>query len=274
MQLAYDGQPFTSTEAFIHELEQKYNYGGIEFFFAKEKKLLQHLFLLEGEEAHQVVQEIIESMQEHIEEDKFTMIKYYLITLSSIMARNLESDYDNSSKAFTFNVSCFMLIDSKLNDRNAIEVADEIIEFYMHVLMKKKRPALLHNTVNNVILHIDKRIESALTVEEIAKQFNISASHLSRIFREHTGSTLVEYINIRKVEESQYHLRFSDKKIAEISDKFFFCNQSYFTRIFKKYTGRTPREFRSSLAGEYYKFTLPGEKSSQWTVNRCNQVTM
>ena len=78
--------------------------------------------------------------------------------------------------------------------------------------------------------------------------FDVSTSHLSRIFREHTGITLVEYINIRKVEESQYYLRFSDMKISDISDQFHFCNQSYFTRIFKKYTGETPRRFRNDLA--------------------------
>ena len=99
-----------------------------------------------------------------------------------------------------------------------------------------------------------------MTVEGIAKKFNVSTSHLSRIFREHAEITLVEYINIRKVEESQYYLRFSEKKISEISNQFHFCNQSYFTRIFKKYTGETPKRFRSNLAGNTFSYSFPGEE--------------
>ena len=59
---------------------------------------------------------------------------------------------------------------------------------------------------------INESVKSSMTVDEIAKKFNISTSHLSRIFREHTGITLVEYINIRKVEDSQYYLRFSEEE--------------------------------------------------------------
>jgi YesN/AraC family two-component response regulator len=263
MQVAFNGQQLASTEAFMQEFEQSRSYEGIETFFTKEKKLLQHLYLLEKADAHQAVQEVIKDMPEFGGNSSVNTVKYYLVSLSSMMARVLESNPRIAGKAFTFNTACFMLIDSKLNDDNAVEVADELIEFYMYVLKEKKRPVLLHNTVNKVIHYIDERVESSLTVEAIAQDFKISTSYLSRIFREHTGSTLVEYINIRKVEESQYHLRFSDKKIADISNQFFFCNQSYFTRTFKKYTGQTPIGFRRGLAGEYFQFTLPeGKKKS------------
>ena len=273
MQVAFNSQPSAFTEAFMQELEQSKSYEGIETFFTKEKKLLQHLLLLVKADAHQTVQEVIKHMPEYGENGSVNTVKYYLVSLSSMMARVLESNPRLAGKAFTFNTACFMLIDSKLNDDNAVEVAGELIEFYMFMLKDRKRPILLHNTVNKVIYYIDEWVESSLTVEGIAEYFNVSTSHLSRIFREHTGSTLVEYINIRKIEESQYYLRFSDKKIADISDQFFFCNQSYFTRIFKKYTGQTPRGFRQGLAGEYFQFTLPGGKNSQRTVNRCNKVT-
>lgn len=263
MQVAFNGQQLASTEAFMQELEKSRSYEGVETFFTEEKKLLQHLFLLEKTDAHQTIQEVIKHLTKYGKGDSENAVKYYLVSLSSMMARVLESNSHVAGKAFSFNTACFMLIDEKLNDDNAVEVADMLIELYMRVLIDKKRPILLHKTVNKVILYIDERVETSLTVEGIADNFNISTSHLSRIFREHTGSTLVEYINIRKVEESQYHLRFSDKKIADISDQFFFCNQSYFTRIFKKYTGQTPKQFRIGSAEEYFRFTLPeGEKQT------------
>ena len=61
-----------------------------------------------------------------------------------------------------------------------------------------------------------------LTVEDIAKRFNISTSHLSRIFREHTGVTLVEYLNIRKSRGMPVFFRHTNKAISDISDAFTF----------------------------------------------------
>ena len=262
MQIAQDEQQLALTDESIFEIERYMDYEGIENYFTMEANLLNHLLHLEVDEAQQTVRRVIDYMRTRVASKKLDAVKYYLVTLSSLMARHLNSSFYAPHKAFAFNIACFNLIDSKLNEKNAAEIADELIELYRHVLQDKKRPMLTHDTVNKVILYINEKVKSPLTVEEIAKKFNVSTSHLSRIFREHTGSTLVEYINIRKVEESQYYLRFSDKKIADIADQFYFCNQSYFTRIFKKYTGQTPRGFRSGTTRDYFHFAFP-EDSKQ-----------
>lgn len=257
MNSANNRQLQTKHEMQIVEKEQRKTNEEIENFFDVEEKLLNHLFLSEKKEAQQLVKVVLNYVIAHTEINKLEAVKYYLITLSSMVARKLEKTSHSPSKAFDFNLECFMLIAGKLNAKNTVELADDLIEFYTHVLSDKKKPALMHSAVNNVIMYINENVETSMTVEEVAKRYSISTSHLSRIFREHTGTTLVEYITIRKVEESQYYLRFSDEKIASISDKFQFCNQSYFTRMFKKYTGQTPRRFRSSLTGEYFSYNLP-----------------
>jgi methylphosphotriester-DNA--protein-cysteine methyltransferase len=127
------------------------------------------------------------------ENKKFDAIKYYLITLSSIVARQLEKASRSPNKELDFNLACFMLIDANLNENN-------------------------------------------------------------------TGATLVEYIIIHKVEGSQYYLRISGEKISDITDRFCFCNQSYFTRICKKYSGQTPRRFWSGLVGDYFQYTIPRQE--------------
>lgn len=260
MQKQQDQQQLAFAKELVNEIEKNSGFERIETFFTREEKLINHLFRSEKEEAQQDIKLIIDCLISPKEGQSLDIVKYYLITLSSLIARHFEKSFRVPDKAYAFNIACFQLIDSKLNRSNSFEIADELIEFYIHMIIEKKKPALLHNTVNNVILYMNERVKSAVTVEGIAKHFDVSTSHLSRIFREHVGITLVEYINIRKVEESQYALRFSDKKIADISDQFYFCNQSYFTRIFKKYTGQTPKRFRSGSPGEYYRFMLPGEE--------------
>ena len=94
------------------------------------------------------------------------------------------------------------MIETQMNDAQFLQFADELIDFLCIVISERKTTDFGHQTVNKVILFINDEIETNLSVEDIAKHFNISTSHLSRIFREHTGVTLVEYLNVSKVEES------------------------------------------------------------------------
>ena len=241
----------------IECIEKSTEVGG---FYRTEEKFLNHLYNLEKEQAQHVIRKVISQVIACSANQQFRSLKYYFITLFGIVARSIEKQDIPPEKAFSFNSTCILLIEEKLTEENVANVADELIEFYVYVVAEKSTPLLTHHTVNKVVQHIDEEVESAMTVEGLAQMFDVSTSHLSRIFREHTGVTLVEYINIKKVEESQYYLRFSDKKISDIAIYFNFCNQSYYTRTFKKYTGKTPKRFRNNIAGNYFKFTLPKEE--------------
>lgn len=259
-QIAHECELDIHEPDFMNEIERIGEFEKAAYFFNIEKELLKSLYSFDKKTAQQQMRLLTDHLLKGPETHKVKSMKYYLIILSSIVARHLEQNHLTASKAFGFNVTCIRFVEKNLLEDNAAEIADELIEFFAYVLAEQKKPALRHQVVNDVIVHINEDVESSMTVEEIAHKFDISTSHLSRIFREHSGITLVEYINIRKVEEAQYYLRFSDKKIAQISEQFNFCNQSYFTRIFKKYTGDTPRRFRYNMATSYFKFTLPEEE--------------
>jgi YesN/AraC family two-component response regulator len=57
--------------------------------------------------------------------------------------------------------------------------------------------------------------------------------------------TISEFINRRRVEESKYFLLHSKLSLSDIAHLFQYCNQSYYTLLFKKYIGVTPRHFRN-----------------------------
>lgn len=232
---------------------------GLDQFFELEKKLFLHMFSFEIEEAKVVLRKMIDLIILRTGKQMILSVKYYYIQLSAIMARKLYENQVPTDKVMAFNIASVDIIDTKMNDAQFLQCADELVEFFVMVITERKKPSFGHQTVNKVILFINDEIETNLTVEDIANHFNISTSHLSRIFREHTGVTLVEYLNIRKVEECQYFLRHTNKAISEISIAFHFCNQSYFTRIFKKYTGVTPKQFRNHQEHPNFKYIFPKE---------------
>jgi AraC-like DNA-binding protein len=255
------GEIPVSETKFLDEIEQSRYFEIVEKFFETEEKLLKQLYRFEKKEAKHAAKKMIEIVKKASEKNnELVGIKYYLIALTGIIARHIRKEHLATKKALSFNAISLILIEQRLTKDNAENLADELIEFFIYMVAERKPSLLMHHTVNKVVQYIDSEVEVPMSVEGLSAMFDVSTSHLSRIFREHTGITLVEYINVRKVEESQYYLRFSDMKISDISDRFNFCNQSYYTRIFKKYTGETPRRFRNNLAGEYFRCTLPLEE--------------
>ncbi|MTD31557.1 helix-turn-helix domain-containing protein [Planomicrobium sp. YIM 101495] len=247
----------TISKIFMEESEELTHFQGIEEFFEIETQLIYEINHLEKERAKQSLRKLIDLISMRAQKETIKAVRYYYIVLASVMARKLHEMRVPPKKAFAFNYACIEMVDKHMNDTEFLFVADELIEFFISVVSERKQPSFGHQTVNKVVLYINDEVERDLSVEEIAKHFNISTSHLSRIFREHAGITLVEYLNVRRVEESQYYLRHSDKGISEISKQFHFCNQSYFTRIFKKYTTVTPKQFRDSQHIPYFRYNLP-----------------
>lgn len=97
--------------------------------------------------------------------------------------------------------------------------------------------------VTDVANYVQKHLSELISTEEMAKSLYMSRSHLSTKFKELTGETLTDFILIEKTEEAKRLLRYSDKSIPAISAYLGFSSQSHFSRVFKKYTGYSPKEY-------------------------------
>lgn len=104
-----------------------------------------------------------------------------------------------------------------------------------------KTPSKLVFDVTNYIHH---HLSEPITTDEIAKSFFISRSRLSVKFKEEAGENLIDFILKEKIEEGKRLLRYTDKTAVTISFYLGFSSQSHFSRVFKKYTGYLPNEYR------------------------------
>ena len=106
-----------------------------------------------------------------------------------------------------------------------------------------KNPSKLLMQVTNYAQH---NLSRPVDVDDLAKTLFISRTHLASRFKQETGMTLTDFILGEKVEEAKRLLRYSDKSLTLIANYLGFSSQSHFTRIFKKYSGQTPREYREN----------------------------
>lgn len=104
-----------------------------------------------------------------------------------------------------------------------------------------KYPSKLAIEVSN---YIQRHLSDSITTEDIAKHLFISRSRLSTKFKSDTGINLNEFIMREKIEEAKRLLRYSDKTALAISSFLGFSSQSHFSNVFKKFTDKTPNEYR------------------------------
>lgn len=83
-----------------------------------------------------------------------------------------------------------------------------------------------------------------LNAIDIAGRFYLNASYLSTLFKKKTGMNMGAYIEGVRMEHAQYFLANTDWSITEIAVRCGYSESNYFSKVFKKYSGMTPRQFR------------------------------
>lgn len=98
--------------------------------------------------------------------------------------------------------------------------------------------------IRRVISYIQLNYQEQLSLRQLAKHCHVNANYLSELFREETGMTLTAYINRYRVERSIPMLKYSEMRIAKISETIGFSDENYYSRIFKNQLGVSPKKYR------------------------------
>ena len=104
-----------------------------------------------------------------------------------------------------------------------------------------------NHIVVNVKKYISEHVEEKLTLNKVAEVFNISPNYLSVLFSKHNDIGFTDYISQSKIEAAKKMMVAGDYKIYEISDILGFESAFYFSRVFKKVTGISPRDYMNQI---------------------------
>ena len=102
------------------------------------------------------------------------------------------------------------------------------------------------NTINSVKRFLLENLDKNFTLDEIASKFNYSKSYLHTKFKNSTGYPIMVFFNLNKTQKACEYLSYTDLSIKEISFKIGFEDQLYFSRTFKNFMGKSPRNYRKS----------------------------
>ena len=95
--------------------------------------------------------------------------------------------------------------------------------------------------------YIDQHWAEELSLGKVARAANTSTNYFSEKFKEATGMNFVKYVARTRFEKAEALLRDADLRVSEIAFAVGFQSLSQFNRIFKKFAGKSPTEYRAAM---------------------------
>ena len=119
-----------------------------------------------------------------------------------------------------------------------------LISFYLKKCNYIKNESSADDEIDSVILYIKNHYEENLSLKTLSNHANLSPNYFVRKFKERTGYSPLQFVNVMKMERAKYLIEQSDHSIGKIMEQLGFYDASHFSKLFKKYCGYSPKNFR------------------------------
>jgi AraC-like DNA-binding protein len=103
-----------------------------------------------------------------------------------------------------------------------------------------------NHLVHRALSELQKSSRLDFSQKEMAQRLGVSSEYLSRLFKKTIGKRYVDYVNELRVSRAQGLLKTTFLSVGEIAEEAGYTRHSYFSRLFKRMTGMTPQEYRTS----------------------------
>lgn len=177
------------------------------------------------------------------EGNNLEIVKSRALELSSLLSRAAIEGGATSDSVLKINNHFVMSLQSITDlDELCYQLQDTIDVF--NECMFNRISTKGNETIKKAIRYISKNFYKSLTLDMAAEQVHLNPAYFSTMFKQSTGSSFKEYLNMVRIEESKRLLTNTDYSIIDIALASGFEDQSYFSKVFKKYTGLTPKQYR------------------------------
>ena len=101
--------------------------------------------------------------------------------------------------------------------------------------------------IKPVLEYIEAHYSQGMSLEDLAAVAGMNPKYFCRVFRSLTHHSPVDYLNFYRIEQAAHFLDSTDLSVTEVGNRCGFWESSYFTKVFRKYKGVTPVQYRKNL---------------------------
>ena len=175
-----------------------------------------------------------------------TNLKYHFVVTAAMITRMCGQNGMELEQAFRLSDFYIQKLDDIYKIQEVQQLHDEMVIDYTERMHHKIQKDIISKHVSDCKDYIYYHVKERITVEQLANEFAISASYLSRLFKKEVGISVSGYIKNKKVEIAKDLLKFSDYSMIEIANQLSFSSQSHFIQQFKEVVGITPKKYRDT----------------------------
>ncbi|WP_353947830.1 AraC family transcriptional regulator [Sporolactobacillus sp. Y61] len=216
-----------------------------------EKRLFNSIIAANCESAVTCLDKINTLERAVLAEEPVRSLKNSLICSCTLMTRAAIEGGMPPEVAFNLSDAYIQEIErkEKMTDLSLLEYT--MLEGFIRKLKEARRSSRHYShAVHLAIEYIQENSLQDFSLENLASHVYLNPAYLSHLFKKEVGTSITDFINRVKTRESVYFLLHTNNSISEVALLFHFCNQSYYTTVFKKYFGMTPSQFRKQRGEE------------------------
>lgn len=210
--------------------------------YEKEKALITKLKTGDTEQAKALLNDLLGYVF-FAEGNNFEIVKSRALELSSLLSRAAIEGGATSDSVLKVNNQFLMSLQNITDLDDLCYKLQETIDVFTDCMFNYI-PSKGNEITKKAIRYISQNFSRNLTLDEVADHVHLNPAYFSTLFKQSTGSSFKEYLNMVRIEESKRLLSNTDYSIIDISLATGFEDQSYFSKVFKKYTGLTPKQYR------------------------------
>ena len=209
--------------------------------YEKEKALITKLKTGDTEQAKALLNDLLGYVF-FAEGNNFEVVKSRALELSSLLSRAAIEGGATSDSVLKVNNQFLMSLQNITDLDDLCYKLQETIDVFTDCMFNYI-PSKGNEIIKKAIRYISQNFSRNLTLDEVADHVHLNPAYFSTLFKQSIGSSFKEYLNMVRIEESKRLLSNTDYSIIDISLATGFEDQSYFSKVFKKYTGLTPKQY-------------------------------
>lgn len=237
LSLSYEPTSPRQTLLNMQAMERRYSY---------ENEMLQAVSQGLSHKAQLMLSHLSQFSMEQRTADPVRNLKNYCIIMNSLLRKAAERGgvhplyLDSVSSDFARRIEVTTTVQA------IHKLMADMMQSYCR-LVKKHAMARYSAPVRKALACIDADLAGDLTLHTLSAMQNLSPGYLSTLFKKEVGQTLTNYVNRKRVEHAANLLRTSALQIQTIAQYCGVPDVNYFSKLFKRHMGLSPKEFRQTL---------------------------
>lgn len=187
------------------------------------------------------------SMQGKLSNDPIRNMKYLFVVTTSLAARIAVEAGIPLETAYAISDLYIQKMDILDDEEEIIELCGELYATYIKHIRKIKQKNNFSKPIMQCLNYINSHFNENITLEKLSAVVDLHPNYLAALFKKETGETLKKYLIRTRVEVAESLLTRTEYTYTQISNSLAFCSQSHFTKVFRNYTGLTPKQYRMTF---------------------------